>query len=374
MSTPTIDKPGTTGTGTALIDIQNLSVAFGTGAKAVTAVHDVTLAVEPGEIYALVGESGCGKSTLAYSLLDIVPPPGEIVGGDITFQGTSTTSLTKQQMNKLRGAEMTMVFQGAMNAFNPVLTIGKQVQHILQAHPEVYKDPKEGRAYFNHLLELVQLSPDRIWRAYESQLSGGMKQRVAIAVALLLKPSLVVLDEPTTALDVLNQRLVIDILKDLHQTLGVTIIFVTHDLAVVAELATRVAVMYAGRLVETGTVQEIFTAKRRHPYVEALINAIPSVLNSGLKVKPIGGSVPNLAALPPGCKFAPRCRLAEDICREVEPPLIDVNNHRVACHVVNRDVTEVSPISEASETTADATSLRKSAAPDHEPNEKEATL
>jgi peptide/nickel transport system ATP-binding protein len=323
----------------ALLEVDDLTVAFGEGPGSVRAVANVSLSVKAGEIYALVGESGCGKSTLAYSLLNIVPPPGEIAGGDVRFRGRSTLNMSKRDLNKLRGAEMAMVFQGAMNAFNPVLTIGTQVEHILQAHPEAFADAQEGREYFEHLLELVQLPPKRIWKAYESQLSGGMKQRVAIAVALLLKPAVVVLDEPTTALDVLNQRLVIDILKDLHRTLGVTIIFVTHDLAVVAELATRVAVMYAGRLVESGTVDEIFSAGRRHPYVEALINAIPSVLDAGLRVKPIGGAVPSLANLPSGCRFHPRCPLAEQVCLDVEPPLLgDAGGHLVSCHVKNREL------------------------------------
>ncbi|SDS91656.1 ABC transporter ATP-binding protein [Microlunatus soli] len=327
----------TTAVGEPLLEIKNLTVAFGEGPGSVRAVEDVSLTVNAGEICALVGESGCGKSTLAYSLLGIVPPPGQVIAGEVTFRGESTTGLSTAEFNKLRGAELAMVFQGAMNAFNPVLTIGKQVEHILQAHPESFADPQEGRQYFEHLLELVQLQPERIWKSYESQLSGGMKQRVAIAVSLLLKPSVVILDEPTTALDVLNQRLVIDILKDLHRTLGVTIIFVTHDLAVVAELATRVAVMYAGRLVESGTTEEIFGNGRRHPYVEALIGAIPSVLNAGLRVKPIGGSVPNLAKLPPGCRFAPRCPLAEPVCSAQEPDLIsDDHDHLVACHVANR--------------------------------------
>lgn len=343
MTAVDVRPPAPVETGTPLLEIDHLTVSFGSGPGSVRAVEDVSLAVQESEIYALVGESGCGKSTLAYSLLGIVPPPGRVTAGDVRFRGTSCTTMDKHDLNRLRGAELSMVFQGAMNAFNPVITIGTQVEHILQAHPEVFADPREGRGYFEHLLELVQLPPARIWKAYESQLSGGMKQRVAIAVALLLKPSVVVLDEPTTALDVLNQRLVIDILKDLHRDLGVTIIFVTHDLAVVAELASRVAVMYAGRLVESGTVDEIFAAGRRHPYVEALIRAIPSVLAGGLDVQPIPGQVPNLADLPTGCRFHPRCPLAEPLCSADEPPLLaDPAHHRVACHVVNRN-REVGP-------------------------------
>lgn len=323
-----------------LIELEHLTVAFGSGPGAVKAVDDVSLSVPQGEIVALVGESGCGKSTLAYALLGIVPPPGRVTGGSVTFKDTDVSRLSKHEFDALRARDISMVFQGAMNAFNPVLTIGAQVEHILRAHPEVYRDRAEGKAYFEHLLDQVQLEPDRIWGSYESQLSGGMKQRVAIAVALLLKPELLILDEPTTALDVLNQRLVIDILKDLHAELGTTVIFVTHDLAVVAELATRVAVMYAGKLVESGTVDEIFArGGRRHPYVAALIDAIPSVLNTGLKVKPIGGSVPSLADPPVACRFAPRCPLAEAVCTAVEPPLIDDGQgHLVACHVTNRSL------------------------------------
>lgn len=326
------------GSGPPLLEVDHLTVAFGRGPGSVRAVEDVSLTVQASEIYALVGESGCGKSTLAYSLLGIVPPPGRVTEGDVRFRGASCTTMDKRDLNRLRGAQLSMVFQGAMNAFNPVITIGAQVDHILQAHPDVFDGPRQGREYFEHLLELVQLPPARIWKAYESQLSGGMKQRVAIAVALLLKPSVVVLDEPTTALDVLNQRLVIDILKNLHRDLGVTIIFVTHDLAVVAELASRVAVMYAGRLVESGTVEEIFAAGRRHPYVEALIRAIPSVLEGGLDVQPIPGQVPNLADLPTGCRFHPRCPVAEAACSQEEPPLLaDPAHHLVACRVVNRN-------------------------------------
>lgn len=325
--------------GETILGVDNLTVTFGQGAGSVRAVEEVSLEVQAGDVYALVGESGCGKSTLAYSLLDIVPPPGRISGGEVRFKGQSISKMSKHELNRLRGTELAMVFQAAMNAFNPVITIGAHVDHSLQAHPDVFPTQADGHEYFEHLLELVRLPPERIWKSFESQMSGGMRQRVAIALALLLKPSVVVLDEPTTALDVLNQRLVIDALKDLRRSLGLTIIFVTHDLAVVAELATRVAVMYAGRLVETGTVAEIFSPGRRHPYVAALIDAIPSVLDKGLRVRPIPGQVPNFIELPPGCRFAPRCRLARPICTQAEPPLLaDDHHHMVACHVVNQEL------------------------------------
>ena len=340
MMTPDVDLTGEfqQHAGETIVEVKDLTVTFGTGKGSVRAVENVSLDVRAADIYAIVGESGCGKSTLAYSLLDAIPPPGRVTAGEIRFKGVALKSLSRRELRRVLGADIAMVFQAAMNSFNPVITIRAQVDHILQAHPEVFSDPREGRAHFEQLLELVRLDPAQIWKAFESQLSGGMKQRVAIALTLLLKPSVVVMDEPTTALDVLNQRLVIDILRDLHRELGVTIIFVTHDLSVVAELATRVAVMYAGRMVEAGTVREVFKARRRHPYVQALTDAIPSILDDGVAVRSIGGEVPNLAELPPGCRFAPRCSLARDVCAEVEPPLLaDEFHHRIACHVVNED-------------------------------------
>lgn len=323
-------------TAAPILEVRDLTVSYGSGPGSVRAVEEVSLRVDAGDILALVGESGCGKSTLASALLDIIPTPGRVTAGEVLVQGRSLAKMNREELQHLRGATVAMVFQSAMNAFNPVLTIGDQVEHILRAHPEVFPSRREGREYFAHVLNLVRLDPARIHSSYESQLSGGMKQRVAIAVAVLLKPKVVVLDEPTTALDVWNQRIVISILRDLHRTLGITIVLVTHDLAVVAEMSTKVAVMYAGRLVEFGTVEEIFKDARRHPYVVALVGAIPSVLEDGLAVRPIPGQVPNLSQLPPGCRFAPRCAKAVSRCREEEPALLASDGgHLVACHVVN---------------------------------------
>jgi peptide/nickel transport system ATP-binding protein len=316
-----------------LLEVRDLTVAFGK----VRAVEDVSLSVGQGKVYGLVGESGCGKSTLAYSLLGLVPPPGRIVSGTVRFRGQDLARMSYRELRRLRAQHIAVVFQAAMSAFNPVITIGAQVEHILDAHPEMYPNRQDGRQYFEELLQLVRLRPEQVWRTYESRLSGGMKQRVAIAFALLLKPEVLVLDEPTTALDVLSQRLVIDIIRDLHDTLGTTVLFVTHDLAVVAELAERVAVMYAGRLIESGTVEEIFFDERRHPYVKALISAMPSVAADPSSLRSIPGQVPDLSALPPGCRFEPRCALAEPICAKTEPELlVSASGHAVSCHVVNR--------------------------------------
>jgi peptide/nickel transport system ATP-binding protein len=316
----------------SLLEVRDLTVSFGN----VRAVEGVSLTIDPGQVYGLVGESGCGKSTLAYSLLGLVPPPGRIAAGAVRFRGRDLALMNYRELRRLRAQHISVVFQAAMSGFNPVISIGAQVEHILEAHPDVYPSHQEGRQYFEELLKLVRLRPEQVWRTYESRLSGGMKQRIAIAFALLLKPEVLVLDEPTTALDVLSQRLVIDIIRDLHGTLGTTVVFVTHDLAVVAELAERVAVMYAGRLVESGTVEEIFFDERRHPYVQALISAMPSVAADPSTLRSIPGQVPDLNALPPGCRFAPRCALAQPVCREVEPELLaSGSGHAVACHVVN---------------------------------------
>jgi peptide/nickel transport system ATP-binding protein len=332
---PLLARKGTVERGVPVIEVDDLTVSFGR----LKAAQDVSLAVKMGEVYAIVGESGCGKSTLAYSLLNIVPPPGQITGGEVRYRGRSLKTMNRRELNRLRARDVAIVFQAAMNALNPVLTVGRQVEHIIKAHPDVFASEEEGKQYFEKLLGLVRLPPERVWGTYESRLSGGMKQRVAIAVALLLGPSVLVMDEPTTALDVLSQRLVIDILRDLHHTLGMTIMFVTHDLALVAELAERVAVMYAGRLVEVGTVDEVFYAERRHPYASALIDAIPSVIGDRGLIHSIPGQVPNLLQLPPACRFEPRCPLARPICREVEPPLLsDGNGHAVACHVANEEL------------------------------------
>jgi peptide/nickel transport system ATP-binding protein len=320
-----------------LLTVTDLTVAFGP----VRAVEGVSLTIEPGTVYGLVGESGCGKSTLAYALLGMVQAPGRVAEGSVRFRGQDLTRMNYRELRRLRAQHIAVVFQAAMSGFNPVISIGDQVEHILDAHPDVYPDRDQGRQHFAELLELVRLRPEQVLRAYESRLSGGMKQRVAIAIALLLQPEVLVLDEPTTALDVLSQRQVIDVVSEVHDRLGTTVVFVTHDLAVVAELAERVAVIYAGRLVESGTVDEIFSGDRRHPYVKALIAAMPSVTADPSTLRSIPGQVPDLTALPSGCRFAPRCPLAEPVCHQAEPELLaDPGGHGVSCHVANRVLSE----------------------------------
>jgi len=340
-------RPGTSATAGAdtqlpapTIAVDHLSVDFLLPTGRLRAVDDVSFEVNEGELFAIVGESGCGKSTLAAALQFLVPSPGRIATGDVLLRDQSLSAMNDEQLRRLRAADVAMVLQAAMGSFNPVITIGRQVEHVLEAHPQVWPSRRDGVAYFDHLLEIVRLPPARTRRSFESQLSGGMRQRVAIAFGLLLKPRVVVLDEPTTALDVVNQGIIIDVLLDLQEQLGVTVVFVTHDLALVAELASHVGVMYAGRMVQVATVDEIFYSPRRHPYVQALLSSIPNVLQAGRHARPIPGSVPRLDQLGPGCRFAPRCPLVQDRCRHSDPPLAgDASGNRVACHPLNDEIT-----------------------------------
>jgi peptide/nickel transport system ATP-binding protein len=324
------------GTTAAVVSVRDLSVAFNLGARTLTAVDGVSFDIFEHDIFALVGESGSGKSTLAAALVELVPPPGRIVAGDVWLRGASVQTMSASQLRHARGAEVAMVFQAAMSSFNPVVTIERQVVHSLEAHPEVWPTNNEGMAYFDTILRLLNLPVQRVRSAYESQLSGGMKQRVAIALALVLKPSVLVLDEPTTALDVINQRTVIEVLRRIHGELGVTILFVTHDLGVVGELARTIGIMYAGQLVQVASTEEIFEGSRRHPYVTALLASVLDVLDDERGAASIPGMVPRLDDLPPGCRFAPRCMHAMELCRRAEPRLYDDGSgNAVACFVVN---------------------------------------
>ncbi len=317
-----------------LLQIQGLTVAFRTRRGILRAVDDVDLEVNDGDVLGLVGESGCGKSTLAFALLGLVPEPGTVEGGRIEFQGRDLARLSEADWRRVRAEQISMVFQASMNSFNPVITIAAQVRHVLSAHPGVWRDEQAGWAHMEELLRLVRLDPRSVLAAYPHQLSGGMKQRVSIALSLLLKPQLLVLDEPTTALDVLNQRLVLEIIKRLHAELQITVIFVTHDLAIIAEIANRIGVMYAGQMVESGSLDQVFYAPHRHPYVLGLIRAAPSAF-SDQRAEPIAGSVPDLTALPLGCRFADRCPMATDGCRAEEPAVVqEASDHWVRCPVV----------------------------------------
>lgn len=317
-----------------VLSVQNLAVEYRARRGLVKAVHGVSFELHRGESITLVGESGCGKTTLGLSLVRLLPKQATIRKGQILYRRGDTTidvvDLSPQELRRFRWAECAMVFQGAQNAFNPVLRIWDQMWDTIKAHGGMPKAAARRRAL--ELLRMVQLEPARVIDAYPHELSGGMRQRVLIAMSLLLNPQILILDEPTTALDVLTQRTVIEVLRRLKEELGFAMIFITHDLAVAAELADRVATMYAGRIIEIGPVNEIFY-HASHPYSLGLIRAVPTVTGEFTDLASIEGSPPDLINPPPGCPFHPRCPYATQRSRDEEPQLVRIGtDHFVACH------------------------------------------
>jgi peptide/nickel transport system ATP-binding protein len=316
-----------------LLQIEDLRTVFRTDLGDVSAVSGVTFQVNAGETLGLVGESGCGKSVTALSVLRLVPsPPGRIAGGRILFRGDDLVRASEERMRKIRGNEISMVFQEPMTALNPVYTVGNQIAEAIQLHQKV--DGKEARRRTIAMLEHVGIpSPEERVDAYPHQLSGGMRQRVMIAMALSCRPALLIADEPTTALDVTIQAQILDLLRRLQKEMGMAVLLITHDLGVVAEMADRVVVMYAGRVVEEAPVRELYRSPR-HPYTRALLTSIPRVETGPRgRLAVIPGTVPPPFATPPGCPFHPRCAFTADVCRTVVPELETVEGpHRVRCH------------------------------------------
>jgi peptide/nickel transport system ATP-binding protein len=310
----------------ALLDVENLQTVFYTRHGTVKAVDGVSFSVAPGETLAIVGESGCGKSVTALSLMRLLPdPPGRIVGGSVKLAGTDLLSLDEEAMRAVRGRDISMIFQEPMTSLNPVMTIGSQIAEVLLLH-ERSSAAAAGRKAIE-MLRLVRIpEPQQRAREYPHQLSGGMRQRAMIAMALACNPRLLIADEPTTALDVTIQAQILDIIVELQGKLGTAVILITHDLGVVAETAQRVIVMYAGRKVEEAPVGELF-ARPLHPYTHGLLASIPrlpSMRRQGADTQPrlkeIPGTVPALSNLPQGCTFAPRCAFADARCRSAYPP------------------------------------------------------
>ncbi|MGQ9631652.1 MAG: ABC transporter ATP-binding protein [bacterium] len=320
--------------GESVLSVRNLWVEYRTRRGIVGAVRGVNLDLYAGENLALMGESGCGKTTLGLSLIRLVPSPGRIREGRIIYrkdgQEREILSLSQEALRRFRWKEMAMVFQSALNSFNPVLRIWDQIYDTVRAH-DSHSSKGEVRRRAEDLLRLVQLEPERVMRAYPHELSGGMKQRVLIAISLILGSKIVILDEPTTALDILTQRTIIDLLRKIKKDLGLSMIFISHDLSLGAELADRVATMYAGAIVEMGGVNDIFYHPK-HPYTLGLIKAVPTVTAEFRDVFSIPGSPPDLVNLPEGCKFHPRCEYADRKCMEEEPKLMEVGEgHLSAC-------------------------------------------
>ena len=305
--------------------------------RIVKAVDNVSIRLSQGESLGLAGESGCGKSTLGYSILTCIPRPGKIVGGEILFEGENVANKPESWLRRhYRWIKVSMVFQGAMNSLNPVLTVGRQLSEPLVYHKNMTY--KEARKYVVEALKLVGL-PEHIADRYPHELSGGMKQRAVIAMALILKPKLVIADEPTTALDVVVQAQIINLLKNLTQREGMGLILITHDLSVLSEVVDKVAIMYAGKIVEYGTSEQIYLTPK-HPYTQKLLRAVPRLHVKVDKLEFIPGAPPNLISPPPGCRFHPRCPIFKEksnfkgLCDIEEPPLIEVEpEHKVACWI-----------------------------------------
>jgi len=314
-----------------LLEISDLRTYFFTEAGVVKALDGISLEVDKGQTVGLVGESGSGKSVTAQSVLRIVPRPGRVVDGSIKFEGEELLSKPENEMRKLRGRKMAIVFQDPTTSLNPVYTVGKQLTDILMLHRELTKADASKRAL--SLLERVGIQePEKRLNAYPHELSGGMKQRVAIARALSCEPTLLFADEPTTNLDVTIQAQVLELLGQLQKELGMTMVMITHDMGIIADMTRRVTVLYAGKVMEVADTPAIFNSPR-HPYTEALLKAVPSVRQTrALEVIP--GNIPNLIELPAGCVFHPRCKYAKDICTKDEPPLEKVGDgHYTACHL-----------------------------------------
>jgi peptide/nickel transport system ATP-binding protein len=319
-----------------VIIVRNLSVEYLTPRGVVKAVRNVNLEVFKGETLFIVGESGSGKSTLGFALLNLVPQPGYVKEGEVIYRvdgkEVNLMKLPPDEQREFRWKHVSMVFQAALNSLNPVLRVWDQLYDTIKAHDRNISR-EEAYEKVRNLLSLVRLDTDRVLQAYPHQLSGGMRQRVMIAMALLLDPQIVILDEPTTALDLLTQKNIIEVLKNIKSKLHTTMIFITHDLSLAAELADRVAVMYAGKNVELGDVYEIFY-RPKHPYTYALMKTVPKLTSVDEELYPIPGSPPDMVNMPPGCKFHPRCPYSADVCKQVEPPDEWVaSGHMVACHL-----------------------------------------
>lgn len=317
-----------------LLEICDLSVQYLTARGPVRAVEQVSLAIQPGEVFGLAGESGSGKSTLAHAVLRILRPPAIISGGQVRFRNQDVLAMSMDELEAFRWRELSIVFQSAMNALNPVMTVGDQLADVIIHHEKQTKAAALERAV--ELFDLVGLERARIG-SYPHQLSGGMRQRVVIAIALALKPPMIMMDEPTTALDVVVQRDILQQIEALKEKVGFSVLFVTHDLSLLVEFANRIAIMYAGEVVEQGEARLLFD-NPLHPYTQGLMNSFPSISGPRKKLAGIPGAPPDMIAPPPGCRFHPRCALVQEVCRSARPTLREVALNRfAACHLLNGD-------------------------------------
>ena len=318
-----------------LLDVQSLSINYVNEKQVARAVQNVSFQLHEGELLGLVGESGCGKTTLVMALMRLLPSAGEIANGHIYFRGQDLTQISEEEMNDIRWSGISIIFQGAMNSLNPVRTVGDQIAEAIRQHMPTMA-PEDGNRRVLELLDLVGIAAEHKDH-FPHQYSGGMRQRAMIAMALSCNPQIVIADEPTTALDVMIQAQILDLLDELRRKLGLAVIFVTHDLGVVAEMCDSVLVMYGGVMAEYASVDTIYNAPR-HPYTQELLKAFPDLSQPDKRLTSIPGYPPRLDALPPGCRFAPRCPLAFERCSVEMPSLYSLNggDHIVSCHLVER--------------------------------------
>ena len=314
----------------SLLEVKNLEASIKTKTGAIHAIEDISFSMEKGEILGVVGESGCGKSMTALSILRLLPtPPIEISGGQILYDGQDLLKMSKAGIRSIRGNRISMIFQEPMTSLNPVYTVGNQIMEAIHFHRKVSRKVCWEQAV--KMLKMVGIpAPEQRMKEYPHQLSGGMRQRVMIAMALSCQPELLIADEPTTALDVTIQAQILDELKRLQKQTGTAIMLITHDLGVVADMAQKVLVMYAGKVVEYADTIDIFS-RPLHPYTEGLLKSIPRLNQSVEKLHVIDGMVPSLSQMPKGCRFCPRCEYATKYCRENEPPMLVCDNRKVRC-------------------------------------------
>ena len=319
------------------LKVEHLSVSFFTDEGEVQAVRDVSFSLSAGEVLAVVGESGCGKSVLCKSIMKLLPENAKIKNGKILVNGEEIAGYGERRMRELRGKLFSMVFQNPMTSLNPTMTVGAQIAEAVRAHQkDMGKEEVEQRV--TELMQLVGIEQaEERKKAYPYHFSGGMRQRIVLAIALAGNPEILFADEPTTALDVTIQAQILDLLREIQKKLGTATVFVTHDLGVVARIADRVAVMYAGKIVEAGTVEDIFLAPSHHPYTEGLFGSIPNLTTKARRLKPILGLMPDPTNLPKGCEFAPRCEKCMEICRTEKPKICGEGSHKLYCHLFDPD-------------------------------------